>query len=399
MTILRSYQASSLLPEKIINPDQSQCISTLSTKESDEEELCEKIRETINDLDNNYASDEERGEKTRAYRKRYNTVYQPSKPLTFLLSMLVVLYIIVQIIFFPFFIQNYSILDDSEGDGVKLLFPQYNANNKNTYVGYFDREIIYSYNKATRTVDTTKSTNNIYLTWKTFLRDPGMNNILKILYLTALIFSVIAGSLFLSGLKKLKKQSLIIQVTLYVINLSIHFMLLSKPSGDRLIIQLTLSSINLFILIPLLYLTNKVITSSRRFGYYIRYPILDLISRTFSLKLDEACDDMNMNNNDKEKGKTVEEYDGDNEMNDSDKISFNEKKENDKKVLTDIIKDIDNSLEIQSARKQMKQHVDKGHKLFSIIHQKLHMIPFLEELFLKMEHFVVLLVLLLFQPL
>lgn len=76
---------------------------------------------------------------------------------------------------------------------------------------------------------------------------------------------------------------------------------------------------------------------------------------------------MNMNNNDKEKGKTVEEYDGDNEMNDSDKISFNEKKENDKKVLTDIIKDIDNSLEIQSARKQMKQHVDKGHKLFSII--------------------------------
>lgn len=93
MTILRSYQASSLLPEKIINPDQSQCISTLSTKESDEEELCEKIRETINDLDNNYASDEERGEKTRAYRKRYNTVYQPSKPLTFLLSILVVLYV------------------------------------------------------------------------------------------------------------------------------------------------------------------------------------------------------------------------------------------------------------------------------------------------------------------
>lgn len=79
-----------------------------------------------------------------------------------------------------------------------------------------------------------------------------MNNILKILYLTALIFSVIAGSLFLSGLKKLKKQSLIIQVTLYVINLSIHFMLLSKPSGDRLIIQLTLSSINLFILVGLL---------------------------------------------------------------------------------------------------------------------------------------------------
>jgi len=140
-------------------------------------------------------------------------------------------------------------LNDSEGDGVQLLFPKYEVNNKDTYVGYFDRKIIYSYNKNTKFVETSKSSNNIFLTWKTFLRDPGMNYILKILYLITLIFSVVAAALYLSGLKKLKSKLLINEVLLYIINLSIHFMLLSKPTGDRLIIQLSLSCINLFILV------------------------------------------------------------------------------------------------------------------------------------------------------
>jgi len=76
-----------------------------------------------------------------------------------------------------------------------------------------------------------------------------MNNILKLLYIMALVFSVIAGVLYLSEIQSRKVQSLIIEITLYIINLSIHFMLLSKPSGDRLIIQITLSIINLFNLI------------------------------------------------------------------------------------------------------------------------------------------------------
>ncbi|ORY20153.1 hypothetical protein LY90DRAFT_676914 [Neocallimastix californiae] len=344
MTILRSYQASSLLPEKIINPynsKQSYHFSTQS-KEKDEEEFCEKIHETINDLDNNYASDDENGEKTRAYRKRQNTLYQPSKALQITLSTLIILYILVQVIFFPFFIQNYNILSDSEGDGVKLLFPQYTVDNERTHVGYFNSKIVYSFNKSTNSIETSKSSNNIYLTWKTFLKDPGMNYILKTLYLIALTFSVIAAVLHLSQLKSHKRSSLIIQTVLYIFNLIIHFMLLSKPSGDRLIIQLTLSCINLCILIPLLYLTNRIITSSRRFGYYVRYPILDLISRAFSLKIDENSD------NNKSEESNVSRIE---ENNTEHGASSSEKK----------------NKKMQSARKQMKQRVDKGHRLFSII--------------------------------
>jgi len=63
--------------------------------------------------------------------------------------------------------------------------------------------------------------------------------------------------------------------------------------------------------------------------------------------------------------------DADDEMDDKVEIikrdTPNNKPDMDKKILTDIIKDIDNSLEIQSARKQMKERVDKGHKLFSIV--------------------------------
>jgi len=106
MTILRSYQASSLLPEKIINPynsKQSYHFSTQS-KEKDEEEFCEKIHETINDLDNNYASDDENGEKTRAYRKRQNTLYQPSKALQITLSTLIILYVCFIYLFIYLFI-------------------------------------------------------------------------------------------------------------------------------------------------------------------------------------------------------------------------------------------------------------------------------------------------------
>jgi len=142
-------------------------------------------------------------------------------------------------------------LSDSEGDGVKLLFPQYTVDNERTHVGYFNSKIVYSFNKSTNSIETSKSSNNIYLTWKTFLKDPGMNYILKTLYLIALTFSVIAAVLHLSQLKSHKRSSLIIQTVLYIFNLIIHFMLLSKPSGDRLIIQLTLSCINLCILVLL----------------------------------------------------------------------------------------------------------------------------------------------------
>jgi len=398
MTILRSYQASSLLPDKIVNPEKASQSQYLSLKDGEEEELCEKIRETIDDLDDNYISDEENREKTKSYKKRQYSIYHPSKALILTISILVVLYILVHVVFFPFFIQNFNILNDSEGDGVKLLFPQYKVNNENTYVGYFDRKIIYSYNKETKTIDTSKSSNNIYLTWKTFLRDPGMNYILKILYLITLFFSVIAAAFYLSGIRKLKSKSLIIEIVLYIINLIIHFMLLSKPTGDRLIIQLTLSCINLFILMPLLYLTNKVITSKKRFGYYVRYPIVDLISRTFSLELEEINNQDNIkddtsihyendNDNDKDKDNKDSNKDEDDEDNvDNDKNDENKnknknklddkieiikrkkiKKKEERKILTDIIKDIDNTMEMQSARKQMKQRVDKGHRLFSII--------------------------------
>ncbi|ORX85716.1 hypothetical protein BCR32DRAFT_265465 [Anaeromyces robustus] len=387
MTILRSYQASRLLPDKIINPEKAYLVQ----RNNEEKELCDKIYDTINDLDNNYISDDEGGEKTRAYRKRQNPIYIPSKLLTVTLSVLVVIYIIAQIIFFPFFIQSYNILNDSEGDGVKLLFPQYKVNNKNTYVGYFDRKVVYSFNKETRTIDTSESSNNIYLTWKTCLRDPGMNNVLKILYLIVLLFSVIAGVLYLSAINKHTVKSLIIQIILYISNLCIHFMLLSKPSGDRLIIQLTLSCFNLLILIPHLYLTNKVITARKRFGYYVRYPIIDLISRTFSVKFNDINmninknhnEDLKKNNNKNNKGKnTIDDNNNSNDNKDRDNKSVDndddinnenvniislEKKDNNKAILTEILKDIDNSLEIQAARKQMKQRVDKGHRLFSIV--------------------------------
>jgi len=93
MTILRSYQASSLLPDKIIDPEKANHSQCISLKDDEEEELCEKIRETINDLDDKYISDEENREKTKSYKKRQNSIYQPSKSLILIISILVVLYV------------------------------------------------------------------------------------------------------------------------------------------------------------------------------------------------------------------------------------------------------------------------------------------------------------------
>ncbi|ORX47841.1 hypothetical protein BCR36DRAFT_84894 [Piromyces finnis] len=147
---------------------------------------------------------------------------------------------------------------------------------------------------------------------------------------------------------------------------------------------------------------TKIITSRKRFGYYVRYPILDLISRTFSLKIEDIStnnhinnsngnkykshvkkvkqtiinkiksddDDKENNNNVKKNNEDNDNDDDDDDDNDNKKIMINNTSntpESEKKILTDIIKDIDNTLEIQSARKQMKERVDKGHKLFSII--------------------------------
>jgi len=95
MTILRSYQASSLLPDKIIDPEKALQSQYLHFRDGEEEELCNKIKDTINDLDDNYISDEESREKTKAYKKRQNPIYQPSKYLIITLSVLVILYVIV----------------------------------------------------------------------------------------------------------------------------------------------------------------------------------------------------------------------------------------------------------------------------------------------------------------
>jgi len=141
---------------------------------------------------------------------------------------------------------------------------------------------------------------------------------------------------------------------------------------------------------PLLYITNRVITSKKRFGYYVRYPIVDLISRAFSLKLedDNIKDDSNNHyesdnddeiaiDNKDDENDVDNDKNGENSNNNKNKNKLDDKIEiikrkktkskQERKILTDIIKDIDNTLEIQSARKQMKQRVDKGHKLFSII--------------------------------
>lgn len=354
MTILRTYQASTLLPDKIVDPEKVKDFSL------DEETLLkEKIEEAIEDLDNDYMSDDEGGEKAKSFKKRQKSIYKLSNFLYYYLTILTIGYVLLHIIFFPFFFQNYSLLSDSDGDGISAIFPKYQPNEVSTYVGYFDRKLIYSYNKDTGLIETNKASDNFYYTWKTFLRDPGMNIILKILYFITLGISVVTALINISNRRKPKLGALIVETVLYLISLVIHFMLLSKPTGDRLIIQVTLSIVDLLILIPILYIAHKVHVSSRRFGYYIRYPITDLISRTFSI-------DMNEEEKVKESSKQniLEETDKEGENDTKEVVT---KKKDKKEILESIIKDIDNSLEIQAARKQMKKRVDKGHNLFSLI--------------------------------
>ncbi|OUM69235.1 hypothetical protein PIROE2DRAFT_2942 [Piromyces sp. E2] len=275
MTILRSYQASSLLPDKIIDPEKACQSQYLNSKDGEEEELYQKIQDTIEDLDDNYISDE-------------------------------------------------------ESDGVKLLFPQYKVGDKKTYVGYFDRKLIYSYNKETNTIDTEKSSNNIFLTWKTFLRDPGMNYRYKTPAITETIKVVISRTFSLK-IEDINKN--------YNIN-----SLVEKKNIDN-------NNQN-----------NKKEKSNNNNNNNKRKNVI--------------------NSDEEENGSNDNDIDNNNDSNDEDKSNIDDenddkveiikrdtptKPEMEKKILTDIIKDIDNSLEIQSARKQMKERVDKGHKLFSIV--------------------------------